>query len=182
MFAPLLVLLLVVPIVELAIIVRVARVIDLGPTVLLLIAVSVLGAVLLKREGLAAWRRLQNTMAEGRMPTTELADGALILFGGALLLTPGFLTDAVGFLCVLPPTRATMKGAFRRLLGFLTVRRLGPAGYGGARIYRGHVTRSRRGPDVSRGDAAPPGPRNLTDPSSPSARPPPDEDDSPDRG
>lgn len=181
MFAPLFVLLLVVPIVELAIIVRVARVIDVGPTLLLLIGISLLGAMLLKREGLAAWRRVQATMAEGRVPTTELADGALILFGGALLLTPGFLTDAVGFLCVLPPTRATMRGGFRKLLGFWTIKRFGPAGYMGSRVYRGHVTRSRRrggpGPDVRADD-----PRGPSAPPAPSLHPPPGEDDSPDTG
>ncbi len=182
MFAPLLVLLLVVPILELAIIVRVARAIDIGPTLLLLIAVSVAGAILLKREGLAAWRRLQRTIAEGRMPTTEIADGALILFGGALLLTPGFLTDAIGFLCILPPTRATMKGGFRKLLAFWTMKRFGAAGYAGGRVYRGHVARSRRRYDappeqVEAGEATDP-----RGPSSPSSRPPPDEGGSPDTG
>jgi UPF0716 protein FxsA len=76
------------------------------PTLILLLVVSVAGAWLAKREGLAAWARFQRAMAEGRVPTVEVADGAMILLAGALLLTPGFLTDVAGVLLLLPPTRA----------------------------------------------------------------------------
>jgi UPF0716 protein FxsA len=96
----------VVPLAELAVIVSVGNAIGLLPTLLLLLGVSVAGAWLAKREGLAAWRRFQLALAEGRMPTVEVADGAMILLAGALLLTPGFLTDVVGVLLLLPPTRA----------------------------------------------------------------------------
>jgi UPF0716 family protein affecting phage T7 exclusion len=178
MFAPLLLLLIVVPIVELALIVRVARVIETGPTLLLLIGISFFGAWLLKKEGMAAWRRAQRAMAEGRMPTKEVADGALILFGGALLLTPGFLTDAIGFLCVIPVTRVTMKGAFRKLLGFFALKRFGMVGHVGQRVYNGRVVKSRRNPPPGSAGELPP---EVSPPTS-SPAPGSDEGDSRDRG
>jgi UPF0716 protein FxsA len=110
----------VVPLAELAVIVAVGDVLGLLPTLVLLLAISVAGGWLAKREGLAAWRRFQLAVAEGRMPTVEVADGAMILLAGALLLTPGFLTDVVGVLLLLPPTRA----ALRRMVPRLAARRL----------------------------------------------------------
>jgi UPF0716 protein FxsA len=86
-------------------------------TILLLAADSVLGAYLLKSQGRAVWRRFNNTLAEGRMPHQEVIDGVLVIFGGAFLITPGFLTDIVGILLLLPPTRVI----FRRLV----IRKLG---------------------------------------------------------
>jgi UPF0716 protein FxsA len=113
--APLfLVLLLVVPLVELWVIVSVANSVGVAETILLLIAISVAGAWLLKQQGMATWRRLQLSLKRGAMPAEEVTDGALILFGGALLLTPGFLTDLVGLLLLLPPSRAVVKRAFRK--------------------------------------------------------------------
>jgi UPF0716 protein FxsA len=116
----LVVLFLLVPLAELAVLIAVGDWIGLAPTLVLLLVVSVVGAWLAKREGLAAWRRLQLALAEGRMPTVEVADGALILLAGALLLTPGFLSDVVGILLLLPPTRAVA----RRWLPGLAERRL----------------------------------------------------------
>ena len=110
----------VVPLAELAVIIAVGDLIGLLPTLLLLLLVSAAGAWLSKREGLAAWRRFQLALAEGRVPTVEVADGAMILLAGALLLTPGFLTDVVGILLLLPPTRATA----RRLAPRLAARRM----------------------------------------------------------
>jgi UPF0716 protein FxsA len=110
----------VVPLAELAVIIAVGDLIGLLPTLLLLLVVSAAGAWLSKREGLAAWRRFQLALAEGRVPTVEVADGAMILLAGALLLTPGFLTDVVGILLLLPPTRATA----RRLAPRLAARRM----------------------------------------------------------
>jgi UPF0716 protein FxsA len=109
-----------VPLAELAVIIAVGDFIGLLPTLLLLLVVSVVGAWLAKREGLAAWRRFQRALAEGRVPTVEVADGAMILLAGALLLTPGFLSDVVGILLLLPPTRAMA----RRLAPRLAARRL----------------------------------------------------------
>jgi UPF0716 protein FxsA len=113
-----------VPIAELAVILTVGDAIGLVPTLLLLLGISVTGAWLSKREGLAAWRRFQLALAEGRVPTVEVADGAMILLAGALLLTPGFLSDVVGVLLLLPPTRAMI----RRLVPRLAARRLGRRG------------------------------------------------------
>jgi UPF0716 protein FxsA len=110
----------VVPLAELAVIIAVGDVIGLLPTLLLLLGISIAGGWLAKREGLAAWRRFQLALAEGRMPTKEAADGAMVLLAGALLLTPGFLTDVAGVLLLLPPTRAWM----RRLAPRLAARRL----------------------------------------------------------
>ena len=109
-----------VPLAELAVLIAVGDVIGLWPTLLLLLVVSVAGAWLAKREGLAAWRRFQLALAEARVPTVEVADGAMILLAGALLLTPGFLTDVAGILLLLPPTRAMV----RRLAPRLAERRL----------------------------------------------------------
>jgi UPF0716 protein FxsA len=109
-----------VPLAELAVLIAVGDYIGLLPTLVLLLVVSVAGAWLAKREGLAAWRRFQLAVADGRVPTVEVADGAMILLAGALLLTPGFLTDVVGILLLLPPTRAMA----RRLAPRLAARRL----------------------------------------------------------
>jgi UPF0716 protein FxsA len=165
-------LLIVVPLVELAIIVQVADQIGVLETIALLIAVSVAGAWLLKQQGMATWARLQRSLAEGRMPHKEVVDGAMILFGGALLLTPGFLTDVVGLILLFPVTRAALKGAFRRLFAGWAARRFVPPG--GRSVYSATVIRSRR-----RDQDAPP-----RSPHSPGEPPPlrPGEGDSPDRG
>ena len=110
----------VVPLAELAVLIAVGDWIGVLPTLVLLLVVSVVGAWLAKREGLAAWRRFQLALSEGRVPTVEVADGAMILLAGALLLTPGFLSDVAGVLLLLPPVRA----AARRLAPRLAARRL----------------------------------------------------------
>lgn len=138
-------LLLAMPIVELAVIVQVAEQIGVLETLVVLVGVSIAGAWLLKQQGLATWRSLQSTMAHGQMPTKEATDGALILFGGALLLTPGFVTDAFGLVLLLPPTRALVKSSFRKLFGRWAVKRAGSAG----RIYSATVTRAERKPKPS---------------------------------
>ena len=116
---------LVVPIAELYVIVQVAGGIGVPETILLLIAVSVFGAWLAKREGLGVLRRLQATVAAGRVPSREIIDGALILFAGALLITPGFLSDCLGIVLLFPPTRALLRSAVLRRIreggGFVRV-------------------------------------------------------------
>ena len=114
MFAILAVLFLVVPIVELYLVIQVSGQIGLGSTLVLIIAISVVGAWLVKHQGLSVMRRLQDQLAAQQMPTNELIDGGLILFAGALMLTPGFLTDALGFILLIPPTRALVRGVLRR--------------------------------------------------------------------
>ena len=78
-------------------------------TVALLLADSIIGTLLFRSQGRAVWRRLNETLAAGRMPHREVLDGVLIVFGGAFLITPGFLTDIVGILLLLPPTRAVIR-------------------------------------------------------------------------
>lgn len=97
--------LLVVPIVEIFVIIQVGQVIGGWPTVALLVAESAFGAWLVKREGRRAWNALQTSLQTGKLPGRELTDGALVLIGGTLLLTPGFVTDIFGFFFVLPFTR-----------------------------------------------------------------------------
>jgi UPF0716 protein FxsA len=108
--------LLLVPIAEIWVIVRVGQTIGAGPTILLLILDGLVGAWLIRHEGRRAWQALMQTLAEGRMPTRELADGGLVLVGGTLLMAPGFLTDIVGYLFVLPFTRPLVRGAVVRYL------------------------------------------------------------------
>jgi UPF0716 protein FxsA len=111
---PLLVLLfIVVPLVELAIVLQVRAAIGLDWTLLLLLIVSVVGALLVKREGVRAWSRFRDATQEGRLPAVEVTDGALVLLGGALMVTPGFLTDLVGLLLVAPPSRGVVNRILR---------------------------------------------------------------------
>src|ERR1700733_8383729 len=93
-----------VPLVEIYVIIQVGQAIGAWPTILLLIADSVFGSWLIKHEGSRAWRALRDTLSSGRRPAKELADGALILIGGTLMLAPGFVTDAFGILMILPFT------------------------------------------------------------------------------
>jgi UPF0716 protein FxsA len=115
------VLFLVVPLMELAVIFQVQQFIGLPPTLLLLLAVSIAGAVLVRREGTRAWRRFREALGELRLPTAEVVDGALVLLGGTLMLTPGFVTDAVGLLLVIPPTRALVARAVRGRVRIVTL-------------------------------------------------------------
>ena len=108
---------LLVPIAELYVIIQVGEAIGLGWTVVLLIADSVLGSLLLRSQGRAVWRRFNEALAQGRVPHREVVDGVLVIFGGALLLTPGFLTDIVGITFLLPPTRAIIRRFLIRRLG-----------------------------------------------------------------
>lgn len=109
MFGPLLLVFLVVPLIELFLIVQVSQSLGVLETILLLIVVSVVGAWLVRREGLSVMRRVQDQLQAGKMPTDALIDGAMILGGGALMLTPGFLTDAIGVSLMLPPVRAIFR-------------------------------------------------------------------------
>lgn len=169
MFAGLGILLLVVPIVELYVLIRVGDVIGLIPTLAILIAVSIAGTVLLKKEGIATWNRVQLALREGRMPTHEVTDGALILLGGALLLTPGFVTDVFGLAMLFPFTRAGAKVFLRKALGFALVKRFpgtSTAATTGRTVYDARASRTRRVERVT------PDPAQL-----PSEQPPPSDGD-----
>jgi len=104
----------VVPFAELYVLLQVGHAIGALNTLALLILVSMVGAWLAKREGLGVIRRTQQALDAGRMPGRELTDGFLILLAAALMITPGFLTDIVGILLLLPPVRAGMRRALRR--------------------------------------------------------------------
>jgi UPF0716 protein FxsA len=137
---------LVVPLVEIYVLIQVGQVIGVWWTILLLIADSIFGGWLVRREGGRAWRALTEALGSGRMPARELADGALILIGGTLMLTPGFVTDAFGILLILPFTRPL----FRRLLAGAVSRRLlaaGAASYSGM----GFTNGNRPGPGSAEG-------------------------------
>lgn len=130
-----------VPLVEIYILIQVGQVIGVWWTILLLVADSVLGGYLIKREGARAWRALHAALQAHKMPAKELADGALILVGGTLLLTPGFLSDVFGFFCILPFTRPVA----RRILTELITRKFlgGPKSGPRSRVR----TQQRPGPD-----------------------------------
>ena len=164
-----------IPIVEIVVFALVADTIGVLPTVLALLVISATGAVLLVREGIGTWRRLRETIRRREPPGDDLADAALIAVGGALLLTPGFFTDALAFVVVIPPTRRSLRALLRRLVTGFAVTRLGWKGrsaVGAKKIYDAQVVRS-----AKRGSDPPEPPPQL-----PSSGRLPAEDDSPDTG
>ena len=112
----LLALFIIVPLAELYVILQVGDAIGAVWTILLLAADSVLGSLLLRTQGRAVWKRFNETLAAGAMPHREVIDGVLVIFGGAFLITPGFLTDIVGIVFLLPPTRALVRRALMKRL------------------------------------------------------------------
>jgi len=105
---------LVVPFAELAVLIQVGDWLGVADTILLLIGISVTGAWLAKRAGISVLVRMRQQLEMGRVPAAELVDGFLVLLAGALLLTPGFLTDCVALLLLLPPVRATVRRVLRK--------------------------------------------------------------------
>ena len=112
----LLVIFIVVPLAELYVIFKVGEAIGYPLTILILAVDSIVGSLLLKSQGRAVWRRFSETMAAGRVPHREVLDGVMVIFGGAFLITPGFLTDVLGILLLLPPTRAVLRRLVVRAL------------------------------------------------------------------
>jgi len=138
----------VVPVLEIYVLIQIGQVIGAWWTVLLLVADGFLGSWLMKHEGARAWAALTVALQSGRMPARELADGALILVGGTLLLTPGFLSDVAGLFCVLPLTRPLARRALARFLTRRLLTAAGPVGGGVAGGMPGTArTRQRPGPD-----------------------------------
>lgn len=113
-FIVLLLVLLGIPVAEIFFIIRVARDLGIPETIGLLVAVSIAGAWLVRRSGLGVLRQIQERLGRGEIPGKELVDGLLILVGGLLMLTPGFLTDAVGLLLLIPPTRLALRALLIR--------------------------------------------------------------------
>jgi UPF0716 protein FxsA len=98
-----------VPLAELYVIFKIGDTIGWAPTLALLAIDSVAGWLLLRSQGRTVWNRFQATMQAGRVPHREVFDGVLVIFGGAFLLTPGFITDIFGFLLLIPPTRSLIR-------------------------------------------------------------------------
>lgn len=109
MFAVLALLFLVVPFVELFVLIQVGQAIGAVPTITVLVVISVVGAWLVRREGLSVLRQTRQQVQMGRVPGRELVDGGLVLIAGALMLTPGFFTDVVGFALLIPPVRGFLR-------------------------------------------------------------------------
>src|SRR5262245_31386643 len=151
----------VVPIAELYVIIQVGNAIGLGPTLFLLLADALLGSMLLRHQGRAAWIRFNRALAEARVPHKEVMDGVLIIFGGALLITPGFLTDIIGLILLIPPTRALIRAIAARSLR----RRIAIAGPGGTVWSFGGGQRTRRRPAPA--GPGPAGPRPRPGPQQP---------------
>lgn len=161
------VMLVAVPIFEVWLLIQVGQLIGVWPTVGLLVLEALLGGWLMRREGGRAWKALDEAFRSGRMPTGELADAALVMGGGVLLVLPGFATDVMGFCCLLPFTRPLA----RRLLGFLIARRMRRLGVpdllaaarrdrsGGSRVVIEGETADRPAPSTDQ-----PGPQVLPDP------------------
>jgi len=126
----LLVIFIVVPLAELYVILKVADdVLGWPLTLALLAADSLLGSWLLRSQGRAVWRRFNEVVRAGRVPHNEVIDGVLVIFGGAFLITPGFITDVIGLILLVPPTRRVVRRIARRAIerrAVVTV--AGPAG------------------------------------------------------
>lgn len=136
MLARLALLFVVVPLLELALLIQVGQWVGLPATILLVLSTGVAGAALARREGLRTLSALQGELARGALPGQSLLDGLAVLVGGAFLLTPGILTDAAGFLLLLPPSRRWVQRRVRKRIekglkdGTLRVVRTGPLGFG----------------------------------------------------
>ncbi len=134
----------VVPLLEIYVLIQVGQVIGAWWTVLLLVADSILGGWLIRREGRRAWRALTTALGTGQMPAKELADGALILVGGTLMLSPGFVTDVMGIMLILPLTRPVARRLLTKVVskrlaaGWVDVRQAPRRGAGGP-VIRGEV-------------------------------------------
>ena len=123
---------LIVPFVELFVLIQVGQVVGVWWTILLVLAVSVAGSWLVKREGWAAWRRITARVQTGEVPGADLVDGGLILLAGALMLTPGFVTDVVALLLLFPASRAVVRRvALKKLVAKASIAGRGPRGPAG---------------------------------------------------
>jgi UPF0716 protein FxsA len=118
----------VLPIAEIYVIIQVGELIGVWPTVALLILDAVGGSMLLKHQGRGAWRRFNEALAQRRFPGREVVDGVLIVIGGTLLVTPGFITDVFGLFFLIPPTRALARAVLKRF----TIGRIAVVGFPGA--------------------------------------------------
>ncbi len=133
-----------VPLIEIYLLIKIGSVIGALPTILMVVLTAVLGAALLRQQGLAALQRFQIAIAKEEVPATELLEGVILLIGGILLLTPGFFTDAIGFLCLLPFSRKFILGAIWSRLGVRVSRHTNHSGdQRMGRVIEGEVVKDR---------------------------------------
>jgi UPF0716 protein FxsA len=133
----------VLPIAEIYVIIKVGEAIGVLPTIALLILDSFLGAALLRSQGRAAWNRFNEALAQGRIPAREVFDGAMVILGGAFLITPGFISDVIGLLLLIPPSRSIFRGMVAWMAGRHAAVRV--VSWGSAR-----APRPRPGPEAPR--------------------------------
>lgn len=137
MLSRLLLLFIIVPAIELLLLIQMGQWIGTLPTVGLIVVTGIIGAYLTRQQGLQVWRRVQQETQSGQLPGGALLEGAMILVAGAVLMTPGVLTDALGFLLLIPPTRKLLSGLVGRQIqrmmdrGQIRVGGFGPMGMGG---------------------------------------------------
>ncbi len=106
----------VVPLIEILLLIEIGNQIGALNTILVIVLTAILGASMMRHQGFTIMRNIQRDLSEGRMPTVELINGALVLVGGIVLLTPGFFTDAVGFILLIPATRGFIRKKIQRLI------------------------------------------------------------------
>jgi UPF0716 protein FxsA len=128
-FPLLLLLFLFVPLLEIWLLIKVGGIIGALPTVALVVLTAVIGATLARHQGLVTLQRLQATLARGETPAIEMVEGALLLIGALLLLTPGFFTDALGFACLVPPLRRRLAWWALRRIAVVTPGGVHPPGH-----------------------------------------------------
>ncbi|NOQ63872.1 MAG: exlusion protein FxsA [Methyloprofundus sp.] len=110
-----------IPFIEIYLLLQIGGIVGVFPTILLVVSTAIVGAGLLRQQGLATWQRLQDNLQKGELPAYEMVEGPILLVGGILLLTPGFFTDVIGFACLIPPAR-------RKIALYIIEKRLTPAG------------------------------------------------------
>src|SRR3954453_8514064 len=153
----LVVLFVVVPIAELAVLIQIGELIGVWWTIALLVADAILGSLLARSQGRAVWRRFNEALRAGRAPAREVREGALVAFGGALLLTPGFLSDILGAFLLIPPTRALVRAILvRRFAGRMVASLTTGARVGGGPGARGPGARQTYDVEGTAVDAPPP--------------------------
>lgn len=152
-FIVLLALFFIVPLVEIYLLIEVGSIIGAFPTIFAVVFTAVLGAWLLRIQGFSTLRRVQQTAAQGGIPAIELLEGAMLLIAGALLLTPGFFTDAIGFLCLIPPLRRVMAlWFFQRLFRFPVNKGPKEGGSGGGGFHSSSSSGHHHRPNVIEGE------------------------------
>ncbi|HEY0918836.1 FxsA family protein [Devosia sp.] len=130
----LLALFLAVPLIEIALFVVIGRAIGLWPTLLGVVVTALAGALLLRVQGLALWTQMQDSLNRGTLPARALADAMMVTLAALLLLTPGYFTDAMGLLLLLPPVRSLVYAALKRRLRVVAVAPTAPGWHADPRV------------------------------------------------